>query len=241
MKVFPFMRPLEGKRCLLVGGGAIALRKAEKLCPFGVRLYVCARECADFSPFGAEILQGEYSPRLLEGMDVAVAATDDRELNARVARDCRARGIPVNSVDDVQNCDFFFPALIVRGEVVVGISTGGASPALDAALGESLGRTDGPGEGQLQYQIRPAPDGGFRPGVTAYQRKVTPLDKIAAHGANNGGVSAEFTAHHADHPALRTQAAADLLHQMHMAAVEGIIFCYDTSGFHICHLKAVTK
>lgn len=138
MKVFPFMRPLEGKRCLLVGGGAIALRKAEKLCPFGVRLYVCARECADFSPFGAEILQGEYSPRLLEGMDVAVAATDDRELNARVARDCRARGIPVNSVDDVQNCDFFFPALIVRGEVVVGISTGGASPALAAVLREYL-------------------------------------------------------------------------------------------------------
>ena len=98
---------------------------------------------------------------------------------------------------------------------------------LDAALGESLGRTDGPGEGQLQYQIRPAPDGGLRPGVTAYQRKVTSLDKIAAHGANNGGVSAKLL--------------PDGLYQGEVTIVQGIIFCYDTSGFHICHLKAVTK
>ena len=98
---------------------------------------------------------------------------------------------------------------------------------LDAALGESLGRADGPGEGQLQYQIRPAPDGGLRPGVTAYQRKVTPLDKIAAHGANNGGVTAKLL--------------PDGLYQGEVTIVQGIIFCYDTSGFHICHLKAVTK
>ena len=52
----------------------------------------------------------------------------------RSAADCRARGIPVNSADDPDNCDFFFPALVVRGEVTVGISTGGASPALAAAL-----------------------------------------------------------------------------------------------------------
>ena len=90
-----------------------------------------------------------------------------------------------------------------------------------------LGRTDGPGEGQLQYQIRPAPDGGLRPGVTAYQRKVTPLDKIAAHGANNGGVFAKLL--------------PDGLYQGEVTIMQGIIFCYDTSGFHVCHLKAVTK
>jgi len=69
--------------------------------------------------------------------------------------------------------------------------------------------------------------GGLRPGVTAYQRKVTPLDKIAAHGANNGGVSAELL--------------PDGLYQGEVTIMQGIIFCYDTSGFHICHLKAVTK
>ena len=98
---------------------------------------------------------------------------------------------------------------------------------LDTALGESLGRADGPGEGQLQYQIRPAPDGGLRPGVTAYQRKVTPLDEITAHGADDSGIAAVLP--------------PDGLHQKRMAIMQGIIFGYDTSGFHICHLKAVTK
>ena len=138
MKAFPFMRPVAGKTCLIVGGGEVALRKAEKLYPFGVRLFVCAPECADFSAFGANVLREKYRPQLLEGIDLAVAATDDKALNARVAEDCRARGIPVNSVDDVQNCDFFFPALISRGEVTIGISTGGASPALAAVLREYL-------------------------------------------------------------------------------------------------------
>ena len=140
MKAFPFMRPVAGKTCLIVGGGEVALRKAEKLYPFGVRLFVCAPECADFSAFGAKVLREKYRPQLLEGIDFAVAATDDKALNARVAEDCRARGIPVNSVDDVENCDFFFPALISRGEVTIGISTGGASPALAAVLREYLGK-----------------------------------------------------------------------------------------------------
>ena len=63
--------------------------------------------------------------------------------------------------------------------------------------------------------------------MTAYQRKVTPLDKIAAHGANNGCVSAKLL--------------PDGLYQGEVTIMQGIIFCYDTSGFHICHLKAVTK
>ncbi len=138
MKAFPFMRSVAGKSCLIVGGGEIALRKAEKLYPFGVKLYVCAPQCADFSAFGALVLQEEYREQFLEGMDLAVAATDDRALNARVAQDCRARGIPVNSVDDAQNCDFYFPALISRGEITIGISTGGASPALASVLREYL-------------------------------------------------------------------------------------------------------
>lgn len=138
MKAFPFMRPVAGKSCLIVGGGEIALRKAEKLYPFGIKLFVCAPECADFSAYGAQVVREKYHPRFLDGMDFAIAATDDRALNARVAEDCRSRGIPVNSADDVQNCDFFFPALISRGEVTIGISTGGASPALAAVLREYL-------------------------------------------------------------------------------------------------------
>ena len=63
--------------------------------------------------------------------------------------------------------------------------------------------------------------------MRAFNGKIAPLDKIAAHGANNGGVSAKLL--------------PDVLYQGEVTIVQGIIFCYDTSGFHICHLKAVTK
>ncbi len=136
MKCFPFMVNIEGKSCLIVGGGAVALRKAEKLLLFGVKLSVCAKDaCPALLPY---LCAEEYAERLLCGADFVVAATDDKALNARVASDCRERGIPVNSVDDRENCDFYFPALIGRGSVTVGISTGGASPALAAALREYI-------------------------------------------------------------------------------------------------------
>lgn len=136
MKCFPFMKDIEGKNCLIVGGGTVALRKAEKLLPFGVKIRVCAKEaCPALSRF---VCAEKYEAALVRGADLVIAATDDGELNARIARDCREAGVPVNSVDDKNNCDFYFPALIVRGNVTIGISTGGSSPALAAALREYI-------------------------------------------------------------------------------------------------------
>ncbi len=139
MNCFPFMIPVEGRRCLLVGGGKVAARKAEKLLPFGVNLVLCAREvCSELTALGVKAAASEYGDFLLEGMDFVIAATDDAALNGQVASDCRRRNIPVNSVDDKENCDFYFPALIHRGPVTIGITTGGASPALAGALREYL-------------------------------------------------------------------------------------------------------
>lgn len=139
MNCFPFMIPVEGKRCLLVGGGKVAARKVEKLLPFGVEIVLCAREvCPELTALGVDAQEKEYSADLLEGICFAVAATDDPVLNARVAADCRQKGIPVNSVDDKDNCDFYFPALIHQGPVTIGITTGGVSPALAGALREYL-------------------------------------------------------------------------------------------------------
>lgn len=138
MSCFPFMKDISGAKCLLVGGGGVALRKAQKLRPFGVRVAVCAREVhAELAALAEEVYPA-YSPEYLQGALFAVAATDDAALNARVAADCRARGVPVNCVDAPALCDFFFPALITAGEVTVAVSTGGASPALAAALREYL-------------------------------------------------------------------------------------------------------
>ena len=99
MNCFPFMKEIGGARCLLVGGGTVALRKAEKLRPFGVAIAVCAKDVDERLMPLADRIYREYDAHLLEGAAFAVAATDDRALNARVAADCRARGISVNCVD----------------------------------------------------------------------------------------------------------------------------------------------
>ena len=116
MSCFPFMKDISGAKCLLVGGGEVALRKAQKLRPFGVRIAVCAREVRPEFAALAEEVYPAYSPEYLQGALFTVAATDDAALNARVAADCRARGVPVNCVDAPALCDFFFPALITAGE-----------------------------------------------------------------------------------------------------------------------------
>lgn len=134
------MQEIEGARVVLVGGGNIALHKAQRLAPFGVQLLVCAHDVLPELRTFAHAVHAEYTPEVLDGASFAIAATDDRALNARIASDCRARHIPVNCVDDKEYCDFFFPALLVRGEVSIGVSTGGASPLLAALLRDRIAR-----------------------------------------------------------------------------------------------------
>ena len=134
------MHEIEGARVVLVGGGTVAAHKAQRLAPFGVQLVVCAHDVLPELKALAHAVYTEYAPKLLDGASFAIAATDDRALNACVCADCRARHIPVNCVDDKENCDFFFPALIVRGEVSIGVSTGGASPLLAALLRDRIAR-----------------------------------------------------------------------------------------------------
>lgn len=131
MAYFPFFMDLSGKRGLVVGGGAVALRKIRKLLPYGPFLTVAA---ARISPEitsipGLELLREDFSPALLHGRFFVIAATDNRALNREIAALCTARGIPVNAVDDREACSFLFPALVKRGTLSVGISTGGASPS----------------------------------------------------------------------------------------------------------------
>lgn len=92
---------------------------------------------------------------------------------------------------------------------------------LHAAVGQTAPPRTPPREGSTQSPDLPRTHRSLRPGVFAHQSKISPLHKVAAH--------------HADHPAFRAQAAANLLHQMHMAAVEGIVFCYDTCNLHRIH------
>ena len=136
MAYFPFFVDLEGKRGLIVGGGAVALRKAQKLLSYGPRLTVVAPK---FRPEFRGMEQADLCQRLfeqsdLEDCDFAVAATDDRALNHCVAELCKERRIPVNVADSREDSTFLFPALLRRGELSVGVSASGASPAAAASI-----------------------------------------------------------------------------------------------------------
>ena len=131
MPYFPMFVDLKNRPCLIVGGGRIAARKAEKLLPYGPRLTVIAPEiCTELDGLpGIMLLRRAYEPADLEGMVLVIAATDDAELNHAISTACRTKNIPVNVVDDKEHCSFLFPCLVQKGELSVGISTGGASPS----------------------------------------------------------------------------------------------------------------
>ena len=115
----------------MAGGGTVALRKIEKLVPYGPRLTVAAAEVREeiLQTEGVTVLREPFQEYMLEGKYFVIAATDDREMNHRISRLCRERGLLVNVVDDRQACSFIFPSLVKRGKLSVGISTEGASPA----------------------------------------------------------------------------------------------------------------
>ena len=137
MPYFPMFIDLTRRPCLIVGGGAVAARKAEKLLPYSPDLRVIAPE---FAP-GFErctLLRRTYSPGDEDGMALVIAATDDPDLNRTISAACRAKNIPVNVVDDKENCTFLFPCLLQEGDLSIGISTGGASPTAAVWLKQQI-------------------------------------------------------------------------------------------------------
>lgn len=137
MLLFPFFENIEDRRFLIIGGGRIAKQKLSVLLRFTDRITLVAE---DFAPEveglkGAEessgpvLLRKYFTPEDLDLGDYIVAATSDRALNEEISRLAREKGKPVNVVDDAELCTFFFPALIRKGGLVVGVSTSGKSPA----------------------------------------------------------------------------------------------------------------
>jgi uroporphyrin-III C-methyltransferase / precorrin-2 dehydrogenase / sirohydrochlorin ferrochelatase len=132
------------KRVVVVGGGKIATGKVRALLPCRPQplIVVAPRVSGTIQRAAAagqlEWRPREYAPHDLDDATLVFGATNDRDLNARVAADARERGIPVLAVDDVPNCDFIAPALVRRGDVTVAISTGGRSPALARRTREKL-------------------------------------------------------------------------------------------------------
>ena len=132
MAYFPMFVQLEGRPCLVVGGGRVALRKARALRDFGALVTVVADKILeDIKRMeGVVWREGHFCPADLKGQALVVAAMDDKEENHRVSVLCRERRIPVNAVDQIEDCGFIFPAYVKQGEVVAAFSSGGQSPAV---------------------------------------------------------------------------------------------------------------
>jgi len=145
---YPVGLDLRGRSCLVVGGGAVAKRKVQGLLAAGAAVTVVAPECLPM-PAGVTVVLRGFADEDLEGAALAVAASDDREVNAHVARVARERGTWVNVVDDPVEGTVIVPAVARRGDLQIAVSTGGASPALAARLRQHLEDEFGPEYGDL--------------------------------------------------------------------------------------------
>jgi precorrin-2 dehydrogenase len=143
--LFPLFLKLEGRHCLVVGGGSIAVQKLDSLLSAGANIHVVAtaaddhiRELVSDGQLGWS--RREFRPSDLLGTVLVVAATGDPILNEAVFREARSRGVLCNAVDEPDRCDFYYPAVVRRGDLQIAISTAGHSPALAQRIRKDLER-----------------------------------------------------------------------------------------------------
>ena len=137
--MYPVFMDLEGRRCVVVGGGEVANRKARKLLQARAEVVVISPEVRPgLESVAVELSRRPYEDGDLEGAYLAFAATDSREVNAAVAREANAKNIPVNVADRPSEGSFAVPSVLRRGRMQVAVSTGGASPSLARSIKDEL-------------------------------------------------------------------------------------------------------
>jgi uroporphyrin-III C-methyltransferase / precorrin-2 dehydrogenase / sirohydrochlorin ferrochelatase len=146
---YPLTLDIEGRRCVVIGGGPVAEHKCRGLLDAGGTVVVIADHATDGLEQLARdgvvtLLRRRYAYGDLEGAVVAIAATDDPAVHVEVFKEGEERGVLVNSVDDVEHSHFAVPSVLRRGDLAVAISTGGKAPALAKQLRSSLAGQLGP-------------------------------------------------------------------------------------------------
>jgi len=136
---FPMWIDLYGKLAVIAGGGTVALRRARILKKCGAAVKVVSPVFRkEFTDEGFEVAAKKWEERDLEGAYIAVAATDDRNVNSEIGVRARNLGIPVSVADAASECTFLFPSLISEGDAAVSISSGGFSPRLVRNMADRL-------------------------------------------------------------------------------------------------------
>ncbi|WP_060466095.1 siroheme synthase CysG [Acinetobacter sp. LMB-5] len=140
MDIFPISLKLQQQHCLIVGGGHIALRKANLLAKAGAVIDIIAPAIEEqllqlVKTTGGEYFAESFAEKILNTpYRLVIAATNDAQVNKAVFEQCEARNLLVNSVDDIPHCRFMVPAIIDRSPLIISVASNGASPVLSRQL-----------------------------------------------------------------------------------------------------------
>lgn len=148
--LFPMFLKLEGRQVLVVGAGRIGEPKIGGLLETGARILVVSLDASptvrEWARAGKlELDLRAFTAADLDGAFLAVVATNSRTLNERVYREAQKRGVLCNVVDVPDLCDFFYPAVVRRGDLQIAVSTAGQSPSLAQKIRQQLEKQFGPG------------------------------------------------------------------------------------------------
>ena len=132
---YPMFLNIDGKRCVVVGGGHIALRKVRALLEHGASVEVISSglcpELIELAESGRIYISNRhYHLGDLQKALIAIAATDNSDINQQVIKEAQDKAVLVNAVDDPENSDFIVPSYVRRGGMTIAVSTAGKSPAL---------------------------------------------------------------------------------------------------------------
>jgi siroheme synthase-like protein len=147
--LYPVNLVVAGRRCLVVGGGRVALQKVQGLAEAGADVTVVAPDVHPAIEPLAAVERRPYRRGEAAGYRLGIAATGDAAVNQRVYDDAEAAGVWVNSADDPERCTVTLPAQLRRGRLTVTVSTAGHSPAVAAWLRDRLADEVGPEYDQL--------------------------------------------------------------------------------------------
>ena len=140
---YPIFLNISGKRCVVVGGGQVAHRKIRTLLEHNADVQVISPDlCPELGQLAEsgkiEVLHRDYRAGDLRKAFIAVAATNDSDINLEIVKEARKNAVLVNIVDDAENSDFILPSHIHRGDLTIAISTAGKSPALTRKIKTKL-------------------------------------------------------------------------------------------------------
>ena len=143
MGYYPLYLEMNRRRCLVVGGGAVAERKIASLLEAGAKVTVISPDVTEAvarwsKNNSIQFLARRYQRGDVKGHELVFVATNDGSVNAQVHQDGKNQGVWVNAADDPEHCDFVLPSVLRRGDLTVAISSGGSSPALARTIREEL-------------------------------------------------------------------------------------------------------